>query len=85
MIVRVVFEGASTGELVRKCKAFVAEQETPALLSKWAASAWPVPSWAPPGSRWEYRQALPVLRAPTGRFVAVEWVAGTAQKPKGPP
>jgi hypothetical protein len=83
---RVVFEADTLDELVRKCKAFIG-QNSPAstavaLYGATTTNTWPIPSWAPKGSKWTPRQTLPMLVGPDGKEIAISWVAGTPQKPK---
>jgi hypothetical protein len=86
--VRVVFEADSLDELVRKCESFIVKNRPPVLAAAvssygaTAANTWPVPSWAPKGSKWVPRNAAPMLLGPDGREIGVNWVAGTAQKPR---
>lgn len=70
-------------ELVRKCRAFIGQSATTIAqpYGSTAANTWPVPSWAPKGSRWVPRLTNPMLLGPDGHEVAINWVAGTAQKP----
>lgn len=81
---RVVFEGATIAEIVAKCRRFIGEAERPAppTFGSRSANTWLVPSWAPSGSRWLTAQRPPVLVAPDGEEVHVQWVAGTPQKPR---
>lgn len=82
---RVCFEASTVDELVRKCRKFIGEAEQTVLHVSYgdtSANAWPLPSWAPKGSRWAVRHAPPALLGPDGKEIAVNWVAGTPQKPK---
>lgn len=81
---RIVFEGLTVADLVRQCKAFIGESEPVQRQTFGTASVmntWPVPSWAPKGSKWFATSAPPTLHGPDGSIVPVRWSSGTAQKP----
>ena len=83
---RIVFEAETVEDLVRQCKAFIGANGPSAPSVKFgtasAINTWPVPSWAPSGSRWIVKTNPPLLIGPAGEDVAVRWVAGTAQRPR---
>lgn len=84
MTQRITFEGETLDELMRKCRAFIGMNSSivPIVGTGQVANTWPIPSWAPKGSKWIVKTTPPLLIGPDANEVQISWVAGTAQKPR---